>query len=149
MRVVILGGRDRRERDDYIIVNKLLDELKQKYTNLLVITAGCDRGVGKIINNRLMPPVKGQPPEIDYVECSMRPTVGRDLAKTEMSSLFLARNAALAELGDEFHLFTEQRQMGIVEDLRQRCELQGKPHAIYQPEASTAPVYVNWPEVRA
>ena len=145
MRVVVLGGRDRREKEDFKLVNQLLDELKKEYSQLLIITAGCDRGVGKIINNRLMPKDKGGQPEINYVEYSMRPTVHRDLPKHEMSCLFIARNATLVELGDEFHLFVEQRQMGIIEDLRQRCLIAGKPHAVYRPGIDT-PVKVNWPQ---
>ena len=145
MRVVIIGGRERREGEDYKLVNDLLDSLKQQYPVLLIVTAGCDRGVGKIINNRLMPKIKGGPPEVNYVEYSMRPTVNRDLPKHEMSCLFIARNASLIELGDEFHLFVEQRQMGVIEDLRQRCVIAGKPHAVYKLGVDV-PVKVNWIE---
>lgn len=145
MRVVVMGGRDRREKDDFKLVNSLLDKLKKQYSDLLIITTGCDRGVGKIINNRLLPAIKHGEPEVRYLEWSFRIEVGRqELSKNEMTTIYLARNATLAALGDEFHLFVEERPMGVAEDLRQRCEELQRPHAIY-PMGATEPHYRFWP----
>src|SRR5262249_28716743 len=133
-----MGGRDRREKDDYQLVNQLLDKLKKQYPVLLIITTGCDRGVGKIVNNRLMPERKHGRPEINYVEWSFRIEVERELSKLENTAIFLARNATLAEIGDEFHIFLEEKPIGVAEDLRQRCVELQKPHAIY-PMGSDSP----------
>lgn len=145
MRVVVMGGRDRREKDDYKLVNELLDSLKKKYPVLLIVTTGCDRGVGKIINNRLMPKVKHGKPEIAYLEWSFRIEVERELPKLETTAIFLSKNATLVEFGDEFHLFVEERPIGVAEDLRSRCELLQKPYATYT-MGNNEPVYRHWPE---
>src|SRR5882724_8810779 len=144
MRVVVMGGRDRREKDDYVLVNALLDYLKKKYPVLLIVTTGCDRGVGKIVNNRLMPSAKHGKPEINYIEWSFRIEVDRELPKLETTAVFLAKNATLVELGDEFHLFVEEKPIGVAEDLRQRCAELQKPHVLYRMGVAE-PEYVYWP----
>ena len=144
MRVVVMGGRDRREKDDYKLVNELLDSLKRRYPVLLIVTTGCDRGVGKIVNNRLMPKMKHGKPEINYLEWSFRIEVDRELPKLETTSIFLSKNATLVEFGDEFHLFVEEKPIGVAEDLRQRCAELQKPHVIYS-MGVTEPLFVNWP----
>jgi len=144
MRVVVMGGRDRREKDDYKLVNDLLDRLKKQYPDLLIVTTGCDRGVGKIINNRLMPKVKQGKPEINYLEWSFRIEVDRELPKLETTAIFLSKNATLVEFGDEFHLFVEAKPIGVAEDLRRRCVELHRPHAVYE-MGVTEPRYVHWP----
>ena len=96
------------------------------------------------MNNRLMPKTKHGEPEIDYLEWSFRIEVRRELPKLETTAIFLSKNATLAEFGDEFHLFVEEKPIGVAEDLRQRCSELQKPHVIYEMGAPD-PRYINWP----
>lgn len=144
MIVVIVGSRDRREQADFDVVNQLLDKLKEKYPKLLVVTTGCDRGVGKIIRNRLLPEKPDQPPEIEFIEYSVRIYPKTDLAKSRMANIHISKNATFLELGEEFHIFEDARSRGPMEDLRERCERMGRPHVRYIPGKSE-PMYMNWP----
>lgn len=143
MIVVIVGARDRKEKDDFEIVNGLLDSLKAQYPQLLVVTTGCDRGVGKIIRNRLLPASPDAAPEIEFIEYSVRIYPMNDLAKSKMANIHISKNATFLELGEEFHIFEDSRGRGPMEDLRERCEKLGRPYARYLPSKSE-PVLVNW-----
>lgn len=143
MIVVIVGSRDRKEKDDFTMVHGLLDSLKAKYPKLLVVTTGCDRGVGKIIRNRLLPEDPNSPPEIEFIEYSVRIYPMNDLAKSRMANIHISKNATFLELGEEFHIFEDARSRGPMEDLRERCEKLGRPYARYLP-GKTEPVLTNW-----
>lgn len=151
MNVCIVGARRRSESQDEKLVNDLIDQLLIKYPQLKVISTSCDRGVGKIVKSKCLPedpeaqqeqpverskrePHKPVKAKFDFVEISVRTYLaGPELTKSEFASLFIARNATLNELGDEFHLFTEQEPRGMMADLLQRVRQRGAPCAVYRP----------------
>lgn len=134
MRVGIVGARTRSELADEPLVNAIIDDIKTRYSKLLVITKSCDRGVGKIIKNRCKDPQKKRRNEFDFAEASLRiELVNEELPKTEFATLFNALNATLVEVCDEFHLLTEEEPKGTMADLLQRVIASGKPYAMYKP----------------
>lgn len=146
MKVVIVGARRRSEAQDEKLVNDLLDQLIQKYPQLRVVSTSCDRGVGKIVKSKCLPEsvieterIKGEIPRsvkatFPFVEVTVRTYLpAEELTKSEFASLFIARNALLNEIGDEFHLFTEQEPRGMMADLLSRVRQRGAPCAVYRP----------------
>lgn len=137
MKVVIVGARKRSEAEDEPLVNKLLDALIKKYAMLRVISASCDRGVGKIVKSRCLPENMGPKPpaQFNFIEIHVRPyLVDTEFTAAEFADIFTARNAMLEEIGEEFHLFVEEDgPRGMMLDLFQRVRRRNAPYAIYKP----------------
>lgn len=134
MQICIVGARKRSERQDEPLINKLVDGLIEKYPKLKVISAGCDRGVGKIIKTKCLPLGEKHPKaRFRFIEITVRIYLlpGEELTKSEFAALFIARNATLDELGDEFHLLVENEPRGMMADLLQRVKRRGAPVAVY------------------
>src|SRR5580692_6348754 len=114
VKVVIVGDRSRESPQDVVLVNTILDYCKEKYPKLRVVTKGVDRGVGKMIKTRLTDPITRRPREIDWMEVNLQHhLIGEDIPKMEFSSDYDALNAVLVELGDEFHILSEERPRGV------------------------------------
>lgn len=134
MNVVIVGARRRSEAEDEPLVYKILGEAIDKYPQLKVISTSCDRGVGKIIKNKCLPLGEKNPkPFFRFIEVTVRIYLldGEELTKSEFASIFIARNATLVELGDEFHLLVDGEPKGMMADLLQRVKQRGAPYAVY------------------
>lgn len=140
MRVVIVGARNRSEIADTKLVYAILDECIAKYGKLMVVTKACDRGVGKIIKSRCLDSNKPNVPEFDMVEMSLRHYLIRELPRSEFLGDFNTLNAALVEIGDEFHLLTEEEPRGSMLDMLIRVQKADRPCAVYKPsEADNGP----------
>lgn len=134
MKVVIVGDRSRESLQDNALVNKIIDECKRIYPKLRIITKGCDRGVGKFIKIRLTDEVTRRPKEIDWMEVSLQHhLVDEDLPKLEYSIDYDALNSVLLELGDEFHILTEERPRGVTMNLLRRVMQASRPYSLYKP----------------
>lgn len=137
MKVVIVGARKRSEAEDEPLVNKLVDGLIKKYPMLRVVSASCDRGVGKIVKSKCLPDNMGPKPpaQFNFIEIHVRPyLVDSEFTAAEFADIFTARNAMLAEIGEEFHLFVEEDgPRGMMLDLYNRVKSRNAPCAIYKP----------------
>ncbi len=138
MRVVIVGARNRSEMMDTRLVNEILDTCISKYGKLMVVTKTTDRGVGKIIKARCLDPTKPTNPEFDMVEFSIRHYIMHELPRNEYMGDFNTLNAALAEIGDEFHLLTEEEPKGSMLDMVIRVQRIERPFSVYRPSESRA-----------
>lgn len=138
MRVVIVGARLRSESEDFTLVNSLIDELKKMYPGLFIVTTACDRGVGKIVKNRLIPVDPNKPPIIPFLEVAYR-IWGEDMPKAVYANIYLTRNPALLALGEEFHIFVDKDKRGVMQDLLERVQDAGLPYSVYQPNEITGP----------
>lgn len=118
MFVVVIGARERDCSADKENVPKLLDQLREKYPRLVVVSTGCDKGVGLLVKSYCLKPENKN--RIQFVEVSMR-TYG-ELVRTQTAQLYLARNATLVELGEEFHIFDVAEKRSSVKDLIQRLQ---------------------------
>jgi hypothetical protein len=134
VKVVIVGDRSRESPQDVILVNTIMDYCKEKYPKLRVVTKGVDRGVGKMIKTRLTDPVTRRPREIDWMEVSLQHhLIGEDIPKMEFSSDYDALNSVLLELGDEFHILSEERPRGVTMNLLRRVQEGNLPFSLYKP----------------
>lgn len=139
MRVVISGARNRNEMKDTALVNHIIDECKLKYSNLIIVTASCDKGVGRIIRSRNLDPHVPGIFQFDMIELQMRHYLQRELPRPEFTQHWNALNAVLLELGDEFHLLTEEFPKGAVYDLLRRVKEAHRPFAVYKPSYDGGP----------
>jgi hypothetical protein len=135
MKVVLVGDRSRESPQDVTLVNSIMDYCKDKYPKLRIVTKGCDRGVGKFVKNRLTDPLTRRPREIDWMEVSLQHhLIGEDIPKMEFSSDYDALNSVLVELGDEFHILSEERPRGVTMNLLRRVQQQKLPFSLYKPK---------------
>lgn len=113
MNCVIVGARERQELEkDKEVVTELLRNLLSQHskTRLNVVSAGCDRGIGKLVRDNCMSS------KITFLEARMK-FEGEDIPRQFFIQAFLARNRALLDIGDEFHIFRGPNPNGIVEAL--------------------------------
>lgn len=134
MKVVIIGARlGRDDAADKILVNQIIDACREKYSKLLIITKSGDKGVGKFILDRCRESKDNGNQDFDMIELSLRHILRHELPKQEFLGHFNTLNAALLELGDEFHLLTEEYPTGAMLDMIDRVKRFGVPYAVYKP----------------
>lgn len=133
MFVVVVGSREWRGEAPEGQVNGLLDELKQRYAGLVVVTSSTDKGVGSIVRERCLK----DKTSFQLVDIHVR--VFAQLPRAKLAQVFFARNAALAELGEEFHVFVDESRKGAFEDLIEKlgAENQVRPLHIHLPSVAT------------
>ena len=134
MRVVIVGARTRNETTDTGLVNQIIDTIKEKYSTLIVVVSSCDRGVGRIIRSRnLTYKETNGSYEFDLMEIDIKHYLNMELPRTEFTSHWNALNSLLIELGDEFHILTEDIPRGSISNLLTKVKENGRRYATYKP----------------
>jgi len=130
MFVVIVGSREWKSEQSKMQVHKILEELRKKYSGMVIVSSSCDMGVGAIVKEQCLKDKK----TFQFIDIHMR--VFADLPRTKLSQAFYARNAALAELGEEFHVCVDKDRRGAFEDLIERLERMEmkRPLMIHLPE---------------
>lgn len=133
MKVVIVGDHTRFDPSDVALINAIIDDCKFRYGKLRIITKDTNRGVGKIIKNRLTNPETNKAREIDWTEISMRHhLVCEDLPKMEFSADFDSLNSTLLDIGDEFHILSGDIPRGVTMNLLRRVMTEHRPYALYK-----------------
>jgi hypothetical protein len=110
--IVIVGARERRETEaDKVKVEMIITDLKKEHgTRLHILSTGCDKGIGKLSRNFcLMNKIK-------FVEVRVK-VEGEDISRVFFAHMFLARNTALLEVGDEYFIFKGPNENGIIESI--------------------------------
>jgi predicted RNase H-related nuclease YkuK (DUF458 family) len=117
MFLVVVGARERKSPIDEAQVVEVLNRLKTKYgTTMMVTSVACDQGIGSFVKKRCLQNTT----DFAFLEITQR--IYADLPRSRMIQVFIARNAILAELGDEFHIFVDPNHHGTMEDLIKRIE---------------------------
>src|ERR1035437_4577536 len=134
MYVVVVGSREWRGAEATKQVNNLLEELRQKYSGLVVVTSSTDKGVGAMVRERCLQD------KLTFQLVDMHIRVFAQLPRTKLAQVFFARNVALAELGEEFHVFVENNRKGAFEDLIEKMQAHEQQRPLFvhlpQPEVS-------------
>lgn len=135
MNVVLAGPRDYKEELYQDLVNKILDDCQTRYSKLLIIVRSCDFGVGKIVKTRCLSETNPRypKPEFDMIEFWLKHYVTYELNRHEFMSHFDSLNGPLVELGEEFHIISEDMPKGSTVNLLRRVQQSGRAYAIYRP----------------
>ena len=136
MYVVIVGDLELGSTTDEARVNSLIDTLRAKYSDLIVVSGACDRGIGLFVRNRCV--VAGKETNsklIAFCEILTRIWFVKDRASISRTYLE-GRNPGLSNLGEEFHVFSSGRKGGWVSDLiiRVKNRADKPPLTIYLPD---------------
>lgn len=117
MFIVVVGARERKSVDDEKAVVATLEELRNQYgSSMVVISAACDAGIGTFVKQRCLVNKK----DFRFIEIALR--IYADLPRSRMMQAFKARNAFLADLGDEFYIFTDPDHPVTTDDLIARIK---------------------------
>jgi hypothetical protein len=127
MIAVVVGDIDRSSKDDRTEVLFVMEELRNTYRDLTIVSAACERGVGHIVRSHCLKNPKN--PEFGFVEVDIKPWAR--LSKPRLTQIYTARNATLLEIGEEFHIFTSGWTQGHVADLIKRVKDKNLPLVIY------------------
>jgi hypothetical protein len=124
-------------------VNQLIDTLAAKYPSLTLVTRGVDKGVGKLVQNRCRPKIRGgKVGEFPYIEEQVK-VWAEHLTQAEMAAVWEASNAFLVSIGEEFHLFCDKALTGVMHGLFIRVKNAGIPYSLYYPGVDLKPKMVN------
>lgn len=125
--VVIVGPRHRgwsRSVNNGGLIRSVLLERKEYYgSDLNVASISCDVGFGADLKAYC------EEAGVKMIEFVIYFNGPRE--KEEYSQAYLARHAALVEIGNEFHLAVSNSRRSTVEDLVSRVKASGKPYFIY------------------
>lgn len=137
MRIAIVGGRGRSELSDTALVNQIVDFCIERHSNVIFIVASCDKGVGRIVKSRNLDKHRPNQYEFNMIEIQMRHYLASgELPRVEFTSHWNSLNAAIVELGDEFHILTAEFPKGVTQDLLRRVKEAGRRVALYKPSES-------------
>ncbi len=110
MNIVLVGARERKESDEdkKHVVQIISDLVKQHGKRLHILSAGCDKGIGRMVREFCMAE------KITFVEVRVK-LEGDDIPRSFFAHMFLARNCSLLEVGDEYFVFKGPNENGIIE----------------------------------
>src|SRR5580693_755378 len=112
MFIIVVGARERKNPADKAQVDEVLNRLRAKYGATMVVTSvACDQGIGAFVKQKCLEN------SVDFRFLEITQRIYADLPRSRMIQVFIARNAILAELGDEFHIFVDADHRGTMEDL--------------------------------
>lgn len=131
MKVVIAGSRSRDESKDKELVHNIITDVTNKYSKLIIVSKSSERGVGRIISERCKS--SSPNPEFDMMTFDLKHLLRHELPRPEFLNHFNLLNAPLVEIGDEFHILTEDFITGSIKDLIERVKQQCLPYALYKP----------------
>jgi len=126
MYVVVVGSREWQGQQAEQQVNGLLDEISDKYSGAVIVTSSTDKGVGSIVRTRCLKDKE----RFQLVDIHVR--VFAQLPRAKLAQVFFARNAALAELGEEFHVFVDPNRKGAFEDLIEKLQAAEQQRPLYE-----------------
>lgn len=131
MFVVIIGDITLGSDQHRLQVHNLIDDLKQKYTDLIIVTSGCEKGIGRFVRERCV----NNQRDVGFVEIAIYPWA--TMSSSRLAKVYLCKNASLLEIGEEFHIFAAGGpQHSYIRDLITRVqEAEHKPLlTIYEEE---------------
>ena len=138
IKIVLIGEHTRDHASDVELVNNIIDMCKSKYGKFRIITKDTNRGVGKLVRNRLTD-TNNKPKEVDWTELYIKHhLVTGDLPRVEFSADYDALNSALVEIGDEFHILGEYKPRGVTMNLLRRVKQENRSFALYKPGETQA-----------
>lgn len=141
MKVVIAGARSRYESADHKLVNDLITGLVDMYPQLYIVTTGIDKGVGKIVKDRLVKG-KGEPVEAECITYECR-VFSDSMARPLYAEFMRAKAQSLFAVGEEFHLFMDREQKGMMAELLQMVKDNLLPHSVYLIGEQTGPKLIK------
>lgn len=115
--------------DVIFLRRKLIPDLQKMYgDSVSVVTIGCDDGIGAIVKQICIER------HIYFTEISCLFVGQEGRPRYEPSKFYLARNAALFEVSDEFHILANEQNNGMAGDLFTRVsktENRTRPYRLY------------------
>lgn len=130
MFVVVVGSREWRAETGEKQVFALLDDLRQRYSGMVVVTSSSDKGVGNMVKDYCL----RDKTTFQLIDMNIR--VFASLPRLKLAQAYAARNEALVNLGEEFHVFVDANRKGAFEDLIEkvtRAELV-RPLYVHEPD---------------
>jgi hypothetical protein len=133
MRICVVGAKERDTKADGEYAVQLMRAIKEKTPNVLFITMLTHIGIGRYIRAaaEVRDPATGQF-EFALIDCTVR-LFTKNLSRSDLSQIFIARNATPYELSDMLYYLASEERRGPMEDLLQRFIDGGRPYKLLRP----------------
>ena len=132
MFVVVIGDLDRQTEEDENQVLDLMEELKNSYSDLIIVSAACKKGIGLFVKQRCLKNKNN--PEFGFVEYDVK--VWTPLDEARLAKAYISRNPSLIEIGEVFHIFTSGKEKGHIPDLIDKVKNRKLPLVVHNREGS-------------
>ena len=133
MKIVIVGAKDRNTDEDKALVEELVDLAAKTYPNCVFVTMLTHEGVGLFVKQKCLEKGSNSNFKFQLIEVNLR-LYAKQLSKSEVSQIYLARNATMFELADMLIYLANNDRRGMIEDLvLNRIVPSGRPYIILLP----------------
>ena len=133
MNIVIVGAKDRKSQQERDDVNELMDMLIKHYPGALFITMlAWEEGIGRFVKEKCREQDSEGRFKFKLVEANVR-VYASDLSQSEVSQIYIGRNATLFEIGDVLYYFASPSRKGTLENLVERMVDGGRPTVVFLP----------------
>lgn len=132
MKIAIVGSKERDTEEDRQLVASLLEQLVLEAPHSVFVTALSHIGVGKFVRDKCLEKTELGRYRFALIECSVR-IYAQSLSKSELSQIYLARNATPFETADMLIYLASEDRRGTMEDLLERFQRAGRPALVLMP----------------
>lgn len=132
MRVCVVGAKERDTAEDEKYVVGLMEAIKDHTPNVIFVTMLTHMGIGKFIRDVAKKQDAQGRHKYLLIDASVR-VFAPHLSKTEVSDIYLARNATPFEMSDMLYYLAAEDRRGPMENLLQRFVEAKRPYKVLMP----------------
>jgi hypothetical protein len=130
--VVIVGAKLRDAPEDKAVVCALMELAAKRYPNCCFVTMLTSMGVGSFVKQKCLEKDSLDRFRFQLIECNVR-LYASNLSQSESSTIYIARNATVYEMGDVFLYLAMPDRRGPLEDLIDRAVRGERPYRVFLP----------------
>ena len=132
MKVAIVGTKDRNTKADRAAVGELVELIAAAHFDVkFIATDTWNDGIGCYVRDKCLEKT-GKEFRFKLILADFR-SYSHDLTRTEITEIYLARNAGIFELADMLYYFAVPDRRGTLEDLVGRMTQAGRPVHVLLP----------------
>jgi hypothetical protein len=132
MNIAVVGSKERDTEEDRQLVSSLLEQLVLEAPHSVFVTALSHIGVGRFVRDKCLEKDNAGRYRFALIECTVR-IYAASLSKSELSQIYLARNATPFETADMLIYLASEDRRGTMEDLLDRFTRAGRPTLVLMP----------------
>ena len=132
MYIVIAGARERDTDEDRDYVNFLIEQIQQEAPHTIFVGTLTHTGVGRYVREKCLERDGEGRYRFALIECSVK-IFAQGLAKSDLATIYLARNATPFEMADALIYLASEDRRGTVEELKTRFDKAGRPVLVLAP----------------
>lgn len=129
MNICIVGARERDTGEDRQLVGQLVEQIAAEAPHSTFISTLTHVGVGLFVKDKCLEKDVNNNYRFAFIECQVR-MYARGLSRSDLSQIYLARNASPFEMSDVLIYLASEDRRGTMEELLERFQRAARPFLI-------------------